>query len=93
MNETNCPQTNPAKKTIEIDFGKAILILVSAVLASAGGSVWATLASVNSDHYALAANIKDTESLKSSYTNIIISLGEIKNDLGEIKGQLKVINR
>lgn len=77
------------KKTIRIDLWKALTVVALAFLSGAGGGIWGAMVTVNSDHYALATNIKDTEELKESYKNIIMALGEIKNDLGEIKGELK----
>ena len=77
------------KKTIRIDLWQAVTVVALAFLSGAGGGIWGAMVTVNSDHYALAANIEDTKELKESYKNIIMTLGEIKNDLGEIKGELK----
>lgn len=90
MNETNCPKT---KKTVEISFNWAVTVIVGTLLTGIISGAFSVGTILNSDHFALASNIKDTESLKSSYSNIIITLGEIKNDLGEIKGQLKYLNK
>lgn len=78
------------QKIITISLWKAIIIVVSALLGGAGGGIWGAVVTINSDHYALANTIEDVRDLKNSYTNIIISLGDIKTDLGEIKGELRI---
>lgn len=90
MNEQDCPKN---KKTLEISFNWAVTIIVGALLTGIISGAFSVGAILNSDHYALAANIENVKELKGSYTNIILTLGEIKNDLGDIKGQLKIINK
>lgn len=81
------------KKIITIDLWKAIIIVATAMLGSAGAGIYGSLTTINSDHFALANNIEDVKDLKSNYTNIVITLGQIKSDLGEIKGQLRQMNK
>jgi len=87
MNETDCPKT---KKTIEISFNWAVTLFVGAILTGLVGGAFSVGTILNSDHFALAANVEDTQELKSSYHVIIQTLGEIKTELGEIKGELKI---
>ena len=81
------------KKIIRIDLWKAVLIVVTAMLGSAGAGIYGSFTTINSDHFALATVIDDVTDLESSYVNIIKDLGTIKTDVGEIKGMLKGFTR
>lgn len=85
--------TTNGKKIIRIDLWKAIIIVATAMLGSAGAGIYGSFTTINSDHFALAANIKDVEDLESSYVNIIRELVTIKNDVGEMKGMLEQMNK
>jgi hypothetical protein len=89
MNDKNCPENKQQKRVIELDLWKVIVIFITAVIASAGGGVYGAMAGINSDHYALAANIEETQELKSNYREIISHILDIKVQIGEIRGELK----
>lgn len=78
------------KKTITIDLWKAVAIMVTAMLGSAGAGIWSSLATVNSDHYALANTITEVTELKGDMKTIMMSLGDIRADVSDIKGQLRI---
>lgn len=80
---------NEKKKTIRIDLWKALTVVALAFLSGAGGGIWGAMVTINSDHYALAANIEDTKELKSNFKSMMSILSEIKTDIGEIKGEIK----
>lgn len=78
------------RRTITIDLWKAVAILVTAVISSAGVGLWGGISTLNSDHYALATNIKDVETLKQTQKEIVISLTKMNTTLSRIEGQLSV---
>lgn len=78
------------KKTITIDLWKAVAIMVTAMLGSAGAGLYGAVATINSDHYVLANNVEKVEQLEENMKAIMVLLGDIKADVAEIKGQLKV---
>lgn len=80
---------NEKKKTIRIDFWKAIIVVAIAFLSGAGGGIWGAMVTINSDHYALATNIEDTKELKENYKTLLTYIGNINTAIGEIKGELK----
>ena len=87
MNENNCPKT---KKTIEISFNWAVTIFVGAILTGLVGGAFTVGSILNSDHFTLAANVEDTKELKDNYQTLIRYIGDIKTDIGEIKGELRI---
>ena len=87
MNENNCPK---AKKTIEISFNWAVTVIVGTLLTGLVGGAFTVGSILNSDHFALAATIEDTQELKTNYQTLIRYIGDIKTDIGEIKGELRI---
>lgn len=84
-----CKQTMNDKKTITIDLWKAVVIMVTAMLGSAGAGLYSAVVTINSDHYILANNVEKVEELQGNMKSIMILLGDIKADVAEIKGQIK----
>ena len=73
MNEQieNTISTQP--KTITIDLWKAVVIVVTAMLASAGAGLWGAMVNISSDHYAVVAITKDISEMKDDLVAIKIS--------------------
>ena len=90
MHSNDCSQINSEKKTITIDLWKATALFIGAIITTAGGSVWASLASVNSDHFTVSAHTTQIGELKdqNKITNTFII--QTSKDIGEIKGALGI---
>ena len=92
MNDTPCNQK--PKKTITVDLWKAMLIFITALIASAGGGVWATLGVINNDHFAIASNTEDIQKIDKNYCifmeSITKDITDIKVDIATIKGSLLI---
>lgn len=90
MNNNDCPKTNPEKKTITIDMWKALALFIGAIITTAGGSVWAALASVNSDHYTISAHTTQIKELKEKDEIVNTFIIQTSQDIGQIKGALGI---
>jgi hypothetical protein len=55
------------QNTVEIKLWKALTILVTAIIASAGGGIWAGFNSITSDHFTLLAIDKTVAEIKQTY--------------------------
>jgi hypothetical protein len=68
------------EKVIRIGFGKAITILVGAVLASAGSAVWATLAVANTIPLRVVALEAEVTKIESQFMPLQLSTEKWKNN-------------
>ena len=73
-------ETIKEERTISLALWKAVLIVVTAMLASAGAGLYGAMATVNSDHYAVIAITKDIEQIKENYMPVNLSLEKWKNN-------------
>ena len=73
-------ETIKEERTISLALWKAVLIVVTAMLASAGAGLYGAMVSLNSDHYAVIAITKDLEQIKENYMPINLSLEKWKNN-------------
>jgi len=73
-------ETIKEERTISLALWKAVLIVVTAMLASAGAGLYGAMATVNSDHYAVIAITKDIEQIKENYMPVDLSLEKWKNN-------------
>lgn len=78
------------QRTITIDLWKAVVILVTAIIASAGAGLWGGIATLNSDHYVLATTVEQVKDLKLGQKEILDRVNSIGSDVSEIKGQIKI---
>jgi hypothetical protein len=72
--------TTNEPKTITIDLWKAIVIVVTAMLASAGAGLWGAMVNINSDHFAVVAITKDIAEIKTNYMPVDLSMEKWKNN-------------
>ena len=78
MNDKIAPPSEP--KTITIDLWKAVIIVVTAMLGSAGAGLWGAMVNINSDHYAVVASIKDIAEMKVNFMPLDLSTEKWKNN-------------
>jgi hypothetical protein len=79
---------------IRIDLWKAVLIVVTAMLGSAGAGLYGAMATLNSDHFAVVALVEDVKGIKENYMPLNVSNEKWKNNdyqHGEIIRRLDVI--
>lgn len=78
MNDKNIIPSEP--KTITIDLWKAVVIVVTAMLASAGAGLYGAMANINSDHFAVVAITKDIAEIKTNFMPVDLSTEKWKNN-------------
>ena len=78
MNDKNQNINEP--KTITLSMWKAIIIVVTAMLASAGAGLWGAMVNISSDHYAVVAITKDIAEMKVSFMPLDLATEKWKNN-------------
>lgn len=81
-------------KTISIDLWKAVAILLTAMLGSAGAGLWSGLTTLNADHYqltALAQTVSEHEQSSTKMTEALTAwIRSVDSRLSNIEGRLGV---
>jgi hypothetical protein len=80
-------------KTITVDLWKAVAIMLTAMLGSAGAGLWSGITTLNADHYqlvALAQEVSDHQ-VKSDEVlqGLMVRLSSIDSRLSRIEGRLE----
>lgn len=81
------------QKTITVDLWKAVAILLTAMLGSAGAGLWSGITTLNADHFqltALAQEVSDHQ-VKSDEVlqGLMVRLSSIDSRLSRIEGRLE----
>ena len=66
-------ETIKEERTISLALWKAVLIVVTAMLASAGAGLYGALGTINNDHYTVMAIDKEIASIKQDLVDIKVS--------------------
>lgn len=82
-------KNNKKKNIITITLTKAVIIVATAILASAGTAVWGTLAVANTIPFRVSALENDISQLKPTLTDIAV----MKNDIINIKEHVQDIKK
>lgn len=78
------------KNVIRIDLWKALAIVATAVLASAGSGIFGGIVVLGRDHFVLATTVEKVSKIEDDMDTILNSMVEIKIDTAAIKQSLKI---